>query len=260
MTRHPLDAPTFYLTAPSPCPYLPGKRERKIFTHLVGTEARELHTMLSVGGFRRSQNIAYRPACEGCQACVSVRVRVDDFRPTKSMKRIIERNRDVISSESDNQASSEQYALFRDYLDARHDDGGMAQMSVLDYAMMIEDSHIDTHIVSYRERQPGALSQPGALAGEPLGADTGPLLGVCLSDELSDGFSMVYSFFDPAPSMQKRSLGTYMILDHIERARKAGLPYLYLGYFVEGSPKMAYKARFQPQEHLTGGGWKISQA
>lgn len=252
MTKHPLDAPTFYLTAPSPCPYLPGKRERKIFTHLVGSQARDLHTMLSVGGFRRSQNIAYRPSCEGCHACVSVRVRVDDFRPSKSMKRIIECNRDIRSFESDNQASSEQYTLFRDYLDARHEDGGMAQMSVLDYAMMIEDSHIDTHIVSYRERQPGDLD------GDYATCNDSPLLGVCLTDELSDGFSMVYSFFDPSPSVEKRSLGTYMILDHIERARKAGLPYLYLGYFVAGSPKMAYKARFQPQEHLTGGGWKVS--
>lgn len=251
MTKHPLDAPTFYLTAPSPCPYLQGQQERKIFTHLVGSQARDLHAMLSIGGFRRSQNIAYRPACEGCQACVSVRVRVDDFKPTKSMRRIIERNRDIRSFESDNQVSSEQYAVFRDYLDARHEDGGMAQMSVLDYAMMIEDSHIDTHIVSYRERQPGDLE------GDYSSAGNGPLLGLSLTDELSDGFSMVYSFFDPSPSLEKRSLGTYMILDHIERARKAGLPYLYLGYFVEGSQKMAYKARFQPQEHLTGGGWKL---
>jgi arginine-tRNA-protein transferase len=165
----------------------------------------------------------------------------------------LERNRDVGSFESDNQASSEQYTLFRDYLDARHEDGGMAQMSVLDYAMMIEDSHIDTHIVSYYQRQPGELDGGVGSPGQ------GPLIGVCLTDELSDGFSMVYSFFDPAPSMQKRSMGTYMILDHIERARKAGLPYLYLGYFVEGSQKMAYKARFQPQEHLTGGGWKLDR-
>jgi arginyl-tRNA--protein-N-Asp/Glu arginylyltransferase len=114
--------------------------------------------MLSVGGFRRSQNIAYRPACEGCNACKSVRVRVDDFRPSKSMKRIIARNRDVVGRDEPNQATSEQYALFRDYLDARHEDGGMAQMSVLDYAMMIEDSHIDTQIVSYRLKQPGELT------------------------------------------------------------------------------------------------------
>jgi len=248
MTKHPLDAPTFYLTASSPCPYLPGRRERKIFTHLVGSGARELHTMLSVGGFRRSQNIAYRPACEGCNACKSVRVRVDDFRPSKSMKRIIARNRDVIGRDEPNQATSEQYALFRDYLDARHEDGGMAQMSVLDYAMMIEDSHIDTQIVSYRLREPGDVA----------GSQGGPLVGLCLTDQLSDGLSMVYSFFDTDPSMETRSLGTYIILDHIERARRRGLPYLYLGYLVEGSPKMSYKARFQPQEHLTPSGWRAS--
>jgi arginine-tRNA-protein transferase len=246
MTRHPLDTPTFYLTASSPCPYLPGKRERKIFTHLVGSQAKELHTMLAGGGFRRSQNIAYRPACEGCQACISVRVRVDDFKPTKSMRRIVNRNQDVVGFEETNRATSEQYALFRDYLDARHEDGGMAQMSVLDYSMMIEDSHIDTHIVSYRQRQPGELA----------GQDGGPLIGLCLTDRLSDGLSMVYSFFDPDPAHEARSLGTYIILDHIDRARKLGLPYLYLGYLVEGSQKMAYKARFQPQEHLTPSGWR----
>lgn len=249
MTKHPLDTPTFYLTASSPCPYLPGMRERKIFTHLVGSGAHDLHTMLSAGGFRRSQNIAYRPACEGCQACVSVRVRVDEFRPSKSMKRIIERNRDIIGRDEENKASSEQYSLFRDYLDARHEDGGMAQMSVLDYAMMIEDSHIDTQIVSYRRREPGALA----------GLDGGPLLGLCLTDQLVDGLSMVYSFFDPDPAIDNRSLGTFMILDHIERARKRGLRYLYLGYLVDGSPKMAYKARFKPQEHLTPSGWKITK-
>lgn len=246
MTRHPLDTPTFYLTASSPCPYLPGKRERKIFTHLVGTGARDLHTMLAAGGFRRSQNIAYRPACEGCNGCVSVRVQVDAFEPTKSMKRIIKRNRDIVGIDEPNQATSEQYSLFRDYLDARHTDGGMAQMSVLDYAMMIEDSHIDTEIISYRLREPGALS----------GSDSGPLVGLCLTDEVADGLSMVYSFFDPDPSLDVRSLGTWMILDHIERARKRGLPYLYLGYYVAGSPKMEYKSRFQPQEHLTPSGWR----
>lgn len=244
MTRHPLDTPTFYLTAATPCPYLPGKRERKIFTHLVGVGARELHGMLSAGGFRRSQNIAYRPACEGCNACVSVRVRVDDFAPTRSMRRVAAANRDLVGTVVRNQATSEQYSLFRDYLDARHEDGGMAEMSVLDYAMMVEDSHIDTHLVTYRERQPGGL----------LAEHEGTLVGVCLTDRLQDGLSMVYSYFDP--HQPQRSLGTFMILDHIARARKLGLPYLYLGYWVAGSQKMAYKARFQPQERLTSGGWR----
>ncbi|MEM6383778.1 MAG: arginyltransferase [Pseudomonadota bacterium] len=246
MTKHPLDTPTFYLTAATPCPYLPGKRERKIFTHLVGSGARELHTMLSMGGFRRSQNIAYRPACEGCNACVSVRVRVDEFKPTKSMKRVLKTNADIVGSDEENKATSEQYSLFRDYLDARHEDGGMAEMSVLDYAMMVEDSHIDTQIVSYRTRTPLSLEGPDK--------DGGDLVGVCLTDQLNDGLSMVYSFFDPA--YEARSMGTFMILDHIARARKLGLPYLYLGYWVDGSQKMDYKARFKPQEHLTPGGWR----
>ncbi|MBV6658175.1 MAG: arginyltransferase, partial [Devosiaceae bacterium] len=204
MTKQALDTPTFYLTAATPCPYLPGKRERKIFTHLVGSGAPELHAMLSMGGFRRSQNIAYRPACEGCNACVSVRVRVDDFEPTRSMRRILRANDDLEATEEPNKATSEQYSLFRDYLDARHEDGGMAEMSVLDYAMMIEDSHIDTKVVSYRHRLPLAERTPNR---------QGDLVGICLTDVLSDGLSMVYSFFDPAE--EKRSLGTYMILEHI---------------------------------------------
>ncbi|MEM6710862.1 MAG: arginyltransferase [Pseudomonadota bacterium] len=246
MTRHPLDTPTFYLTASSPCPYLPGRQERKIFTHLVGSGARDLHTMLSSGGFRRSQNIVYRPACEGCNACVSVRVVVDEFKPTKSMKRVMAANSDVIARDEPNRATSEQYSLFRDYLDARHELGGMAQMSMLDYAMMIEDSHIDTHITTYRLRRPGDLP----------GEEGGALIGVCLTDLVADGLSMVYSFFDPDPAMEKRSLGTYLILDHIRRAKERGLPHVYLGYWVNGSPKMAYKARFQPQERLTPSGWR----
>lgn len=244
MTRHPVDTPTFYLTAATPCPYLEGKRERKIFTHLVGSGARDLHTMLAAGGFRRSQNIAYRPACEGCNACVSVRVCVDEFRPNKSLRRVIKANRDIVSQASQNQADKEQYALFRDYLDARHEDGGMTEMSVMDYAMMIEDSHIDTQLVLYRKRVPGSLR------GEPGRA----LIGACLTDFVHDGLSMVYSYFDP--DLEKQSLGTFIILDHIERARRAGLPYLYLGYWVNGSQKMAYKQRFQPQEHLTPSGWR----
>jgi len=236
LTQHSRDTPQFYLTAPSPCPYLAGKEERKVFTHLVGERARELNDLLTHGGFRRSQSIAYRPACEACRACVSVRVVVEDFRPTRSMRRVLERNSDMTADMRTAMPTSEQYSIFRAYLDSRHHDGGMADMTVLDYAMMVEDSHVETKMVEYRLRKPG-----------------GDLLAVALTDVLSDGLSMVYSFYEPDAA--DRSLGTFMILDHIARARRMGLPYVYLGYWVRGSRKMDYKGRFLPQERLMPEGW-----
>src|SRR3954466_7327051 len=244
MTAHSRDTPQFYLTAPSPCPYLPGKEERKVFTHLVGDRASDLNDLLTHGGFRRSQSIAYRPACDACRACVSVRVIVDEFRPTRSMRRIAERNADVIGEMRAGIPTSEQYSVFRGYLDARHRDGGMADMTVLDYAMMVEDSHVETRIVEYRRRGPDS-SINGRGAGE--------LLAVALTDVLGDGLSMVYSFFEAESSA--RSLGRLLILDHITRARQMGLAYVYLGYWVQGSRKMDYKARFLPQQRLAPDGW-----
>ena len=245
MTHHSTDTPQFFLTAPSPCPYLPGQMERKVFTHLVGGRASTLNEVLTQGGFRRSQNIAYRPACENCKACISVRVPVERFRMTKSFRRVIDGNRDVIGTRVEAAPTSEQYSLFRGYLDARHAEGGMADMSVLDYAMMVEDTHVETMLVEYRFRGPDTAF---------TGQGEGPLIGTALTDVLSDGLSMVYSFYEP--DMPDRSLGTMMILDHIARARRMGLPYVYLGYWVKGSRKMGYKARFRPQEHLTGQGWE----
>jgi leucyl-tRNA---protein transferase len=244
VTRELRDAPQFYLTAPSPCPYLPGMLERKVFTHLVGKRATALNDTLTQTGFRRSQTIAYRPACENCRACVSVRVLVDDFKPSGSQRRIKRANADLIGEFTQAKPTGEQYALFRTYLDARHPDGGMADMSMLDYSMMIEDSHIDTVLTEYRQRGTGGFAAP---RGE------GPLLAACLTDRLTDGLSLVYSFY--APHEQHRSLGAFMILDHIEKARKLGLPHVYLGYWVEGSRKMGYKASYLPQERLGLNGW-----
>ncbi len=245
MTQHSRNTPQFYLTAPSPCPYLPGKEERKVFTHLVGERAPELNELLTHGGFRRSQSIAYRPACDGCRACVSVRVLVDEFQPTRSMKRVQERNADIIGHMRVAQPTSEQYSAFRAYLDTRHHDGGMVDMTVLDYAAMVEDSHVNTRMVEYRLRGPDSGI---------TGRGKGGLLAVALTDVLGDGLSMVYSFFEPGEAA--RSLGTFMILDHIARARRMGLPHVYLGYWVEGSRKMNYKARYLPQERLAAAGWE----
>ena len=244
VTSHPRDPPQFYLTAPSPCPYLDGRKERKVFTHIVGKRAREINEILTQGGFRRSQTIAYRPACESCRSCVSVRVLVGEFEPSPSMRRLARLNRDIVGTALANLPSSDQYTLFRRYLDARHAEGGMSDMTVLDYAMMVEDSHVETRIIEYRRRGPDTAIN---------GRGQGPLLALSLTDVLADGLSMVYSFFDP--DLGDRSLGSFMILDHIARARAEGLPYLYLGYWVEGSRKMEYKARFRPQERLLSSGW-----
>jgi arginine-tRNA-protein transferase len=168
-------------------------------------------------------------------------VLVNEFEPGRSFRRVLASNDDVMSTLTSNTPTSEQYSLFRAYLDARHGDGGMADMTVLDYAMMIEDSHVDTKLVEYRRRTPN-------------GRGEGTLLAVSLTDILADGVSMVYSFYEP--EMTSRSLGTYMILDHIARARHLGLPHVYLGYWVEGSKKMAYKERFRPQERLGMQGWE----
>ncbi|MEM9028759.1 MAG: arginyltransferase [Pseudomonadota bacterium] len=246
MTEQHKNFPEFYVTAAQSCPYLPGRRERKLFTHLTHEKPPALIDTLLKGGFRRSQNIAYMPYCDGCQACISVRVVVDQFETSRSFRRIQARNADVVTRRLPAQPTAEQYALFRSYIDARHGDGGMADMSVLDFAMMVEDSIIDTHLVEYRLRDPDS--------DDASSSSDGRLVGVALCDRLSDGISMVYSFYDP--DLESRSLGTFMILEHLAATRAQGLPYLYLGYWIDGSRKMSYKTRFRPQEHLGPNGWE----
>lgn len=243
--RHTLpNAPQFYVTAPQPCPYLHGRAERKLFTALQGHDAVTLNNALSRQGFRRSQNVLYRPSCESCVACMSARIRVADFHPSRSQRRVWRRNEDLHRIATSAWATEEQYELFRSYLDTRHADGGMADMDVFEFAAMIEETQIRTRVVEYRK-----------LDGNIHEAESGSSLSaVCLTDVLDDGVSLVYSFFNP--DQQDRSFGTYMILDHIEMARNAGLPYVYLGYWVPGSRKMAYKARFDALEIYKGGVWQ----
>jgi len=251
VTDQKQDFPDFYVTGPQPCPYLAGRMERKLFTHLRLDKSDGMIDTLLRGGFRRSQNIAYIPYCDGCAACVSVRVPVDSFKPTRSQLRILKRNRDLWATDHDNTPTSEQYALFRSYIEDRHGQGGMADMTVGDFAVMVRDSVVDTRVREYRVRAPGGLGGDPELSDGRAGAQE--LVGATLCDRLSDGLSMVYSFFEPEHA--HRSLGTYMILEHIERARALGLGYVYLGYWIAGSRKMAYKAQFTPQEHLTPNGW-----
>ncbi len=229
----------FFLTAATPCPYLPGRRERKIFTGLDGFGAEPLHDLLTNAGFRRSQNIAYRPACEGCEACISARVPVEQFEFTRRWRKIMTKNADLSRRLRPAAATEEQFALLGAYLRARHGEGGMAAMSMSDYAAMVGETAVRTHIVEYRYTS---------------GPWRGALAAATLSDQLSDGLSLVYSFFDPAAPA--RSLGKYVILDHIQQARAAGYGYLYLGYWIPGSETMDYKAEFRPLELLLGGAWR----
>lgn len=245
MNTQATPSPQFYLTAPAACPYLPGEMERKVFTHLVGPRAGDMNDLLTQGGFRRSQNIAYRPACEGCRACVSVRILAGEFALSRNMRRVLAENDDLVGTMGAAQPTTEQFVLFRKYLDDRHQRGGMSDMSALDYAIMVEDTHVNTRLIEYRKRVPGA-----GIGDQPKGE----LIAVALTDLMSDGVSMVYSFFNPA--LERRSLGTFMILDHILRTQQLGLPHVYLGYWVKGSQKMHYKTRYQPQEHLTQRGWE----
>jgi arginine-tRNA-protein transferase len=238
----PFRFPRFFVTSPAPCPYLPGRQERKVFTELSGPHANELNDALGRIGFRRSQGVAYRPSCAGCTACVSVRVVTHEFEASATQRKLVRRNDDLEVTACRPWATDEQYQLLRRYLAHRHPGGGMAGMDEQDYADMIEHSPVNSVIVEYREP-----SVNGA---------QGRLVGACLTDRQSDGLSMIYSFFAPEADARP-GLGSLIILDHILRARAAGLPYVYLGYWVKESPRMAYKTRYRPIEMLGPRGWTL---
>jgi len=210
--------------------------ERKLFTALQGENAERLNNSLSAQGFRRSQNVLYRPSCADCAACLSARIDVSRFQPSKSQRRTLKRNAGLSRRATSPWATEDQYELFRRYLDSRHADGGMADMDVFEFAAMVEETPIRSRVIEYTDDE------------------TGELTGVCLTDVLGEGVSMVYSFY--TPDRPSDGLGNYIILDHIEIARSAGLPYVYLGYWVPGSQKMGYKAKFSGLEVFMGGEWQ----
>ena len=237
MTFKPPRRPQFfYTTAPLPCPYVPGRTERKVVTEITGAESESLHDRLSRAGFRRSHNIAYAPVCPSCQACVPIRIPVALFHPDRTQRRVLRANARVEGFEAPARATAEQFHLFQQYQQTRHGDGDMATMSFYDYRAMVEDTPIETTVVEFRDPDDR-------------------LVGACLTDRLGDGLSAVYSFY--APELERRSLGTYTVLWLIERARVLALPYVYLGYWVRESHKMAYKSRFRPAEVLAGGAWRV---
>lgn len=218
-----------------PCPYLPGRIERQLYAELSGPLPQEVFRRLSLAGFRRSHHIAYRPACPGCDRCIPVRVAPASFRWTQSWRRIMRRNADLTAVEIDLVVSDEQYDLFKRYVRSRHGDGDMAMMNRRDYASMVLSSPVDTGIVEFRDSQ-------------------GVLVAACLLDHSADGFSAVYSFFDPAES--GRSLGSFMVLWLVAEAARRGIPHVYLGFWIENCQKMSYKQRFSPLEAFGPDGWR----
>jgi arginine-tRNA-protein transferase len=224
----------FYSTDLAPCPYLNGRQERRLVALVEGEGGNERLDLLTEAGFRRSQGYLYKPVCPGCRACVPVRIVVDGFRLSRSFRRVVARNRDLTSDEVPASGTHEQYALFHRYLRHRHRDGGMVRMDRQAYNEMVEMAPASTRLVEFRDSQ-------------------GTLSAVSLTDRLRSGLSGVYKFYEP--TAPQRSLGSFIILWHVERARELGLPFVYLGYWIGESRKMAYKARFAPLERLDGPTW-----
>lgn len=223
----------FFVTNPLPCPYLEGRFERRLVTELNGPDNIVLHDLLSRVGFRRSHGIAYTPVCHNCNECVAVRTLAEKFTATNSQRRVLSANKDISMNLTKPTATYEQYLLFKKYQDIRHMDGDMATMDFLDYKALIEDTSVRTELIEFR------------LSGE--------LVGCCLLDGMEDGLSAVYSFFDPTTNA--KSLGTHIVLMTIKLANERKVPYVYLGYWIKGSPKMAYKQNFRPLEYCNGSEW-----
>lgn len=225
----------FFGTRSLPCPYVEGRVERKVVTDLSGDAGASMYERLSRAGFRRSHNLAYRPACPGCMACVPVRVRAGDFEMDRTFRRVWKGNSDLAAAESPARATTEQFRLFARYQADRHAEGEMASMAFNDFRAMVEDTPVDSRLVEFRDAQ-------------------GTLVATMLGDYMEDSLSAVYSFFEPG--LKRRGLGTFMILWLIERARQMDLPFVYLGYWIENSDKMSYKSRFRPLERLGKDGWR----
>jgi arginine-tRNA-protein transferase len=229
----PIQRLQFYLTAPYPCSYLPDRQARS----QVATPANLIDTAvfseLARLGFRRSGLYVYRPRCDGCAACTPVRVPVADFRPSRSQRRCQSRNGDLVMQLRPLVYDETHYRLYRRYQYSRHAGGGMDSDDHEQYRSFLLASRVD-----------------GALMEFSLGAE---VVMVALVDRLLDGLSAVYTFFEP--TLPKRSLGVYGVLGQIELARRMGLPYLYLGYWIQESPKMAYKSGYRPLEAFQRGSW-----
>ena len=221
------------VTRSQKCAYLLDQTEQRLATDI--SEHPETHDRLAETGFRRVENWVYKPACPNCNACQPIRVKAEQFKPSQNIARIQARNRDLRRNLSAARLGIDHYDVFQSYLGQRHEDGQMSSMSFDEFSAMILNSPIDTLLTEYVDPEDR-------------------LMGCILVDRQRDGLSAVYSFF--RPEEKKRSLGSFMIVDLIDRCNEIGLPYVYLGYYIEQSRKMSYKARFRPYQIFSDGIWR----